>query len=170
MKARLAAFIEHLTLPDYLLFGGSVLLFVLLLILALLLRRNRFAALLCTLIAVAVILLGPTVGYVKLNDFIYKHELRLDETKALEFSEALLVRGSLINRSKRDFSYCEITANVYKVAGNPLLDLLYPLNPFQKGTILKESIPKGSEVDFKIFVEPFHYSKEYNLSIGATCR
>ena len=170
MKARLATFIDHLTLYDYLLFGGSVALFILLLILALLLRRNRFAALLCTLIAVAVIFTAPTYGYVKLNDFIYKHELKVDEMKALEFSDALLVRGTLTNRSKRDFSYCEITAGTYKVSGNPVLDLLYPLNPFRQGSMRVESIPKGGEAGFKLFVEPFHYSKEYNLSIGATCR
>lgn len=170
MKARLAAFLDHLTLYDYLLFGGSIILFILLLILALLLRRNRFAALFCTLIAVTVILMGPTYGYIKLNDFIYKHEVKIDEMKALEFSDALLVRGTLTNRSKRDFNYCEITAGAYKVAGNPVLDLLYPLNPFRQGSVREESIPKGGEVDFKIFIEPFHYSKEYNLSIGATCR
>lgn len=170
MKQRLAAFIDQLTLYDYLLFGGSVLLFVLLLILALLLRRRTALALLSTLLAIATILLMPTVGYVKLNDYIYKHEINVTDIRALEFTDALVVRGSLTNRSKRDFSYCSVTADVYQVAHNPLLDLLYPLNPFRSGSVTETEIAKGERVEFKIFVEPFRYSKDYNVSIGAICR
>jgi hypothetical protein len=170
MKERLAAFIDQLTLYDYLLFGGSVLLFVLLLILAILLRRRTALAFLCTLLAIATILMVPTLGYVKLNDYIYKHDLNVTEIRALEFTDALVIRGSLTNRSKRDFNYCTLTAGAYKVAHNPVLDLLYPLNPFRSGSVTKTKIAKGEQVDFKIFIEPFSYTKDYNVSIGAICR
>lgn len=170
MKQRLAAFIDQLTLYDYLLFGGSVLLFVLFLVLAILLRKRTGLAITCTLLAVMTILFVPTVGYVELNDYIYKHDVGITEIRPLEFSDALVVRGTLTNRSKRDFHTCTITAGAYKVAHNSVLDLLYPLNPFRSGSITKTNVLKGEKLEFKIFVEPFRYTKDYNVSIGATCR
>ena len=170
MKQRLAVFIDQLTLYDYLLFGGSVLLFILLLILAILLRRRTAMAFLCTLLAIATILLVPTYGYVKLNDYIYKHDLTVTEIRALEFTDALIVRGTLANRSKRDFDYCTLTAGAYKVTHNPVLDLLYRFNPFRSGSVTETEVARGEQIDFKIFVEPFSYTKDYNVSIGATCR
>jgi hypothetical protein len=170
MKHRLVAFIDQLALHDYILFGASLLLFVLFLILAVVLRKKSAAAVALVLLAFSALLLGPTVGYMQLNSFIYKQTAEVTDVKALEFSDALVVRGTVTNLSKRDFNQCQITAGVYKVANNPVLDLLFPLNPFKKGTILESSIAKGEVRDFKLFVEPFHYTKDYNVSIGATCR
>ena len=170
MKAQLTAFLSQLMLHDYLLFGGVLLLFLLFLVLTILLRHRLFLSMVCLVIALAVLIAGPTYGYVQLNAFLFKNAVTATEIKALEFSDALLVHGSVQNLSKRDFRQCTVTAEVYKVAGNPVLDLLFPLNPFQKGTILTGPVGKGETADFKIFVEPFHYSKEYNVSIGASCR
>ncbi|MDX1295040.1 MAG: DUF2393 family protein [Sulfurimonadaceae bacterium] len=170
MNYRIAAFIDQLALHDYILFGASLLLFVLFLILAVVLRKKTAASVTLVLLAFAALLLGPTVGYMQLNGFIYKHTTEITEVKALEFSDALVVRGTVTNLSKRDFNQCQITAGVYKVAHNPVLDTLFQLNPFKKGTILEPSIAKGEVRTFKLFVEPFHYTKDYNVSIGATCR
>lgn len=169
MKATIAAFIDRMILPDYLLFVGSALLFVLLLTLALLLHRKLLLSILFVLLAFSIITLGPTLGYIKMHDYLFKHDANITEVKELEFTDALVVRGVLANHSKQNFTFCEITANVYKVAHNPVLDLLFPLNPFKKASITKENIPVGGQTEFKLFVEPFRYTKDYNVSIGASC-
>jgi hypothetical protein len=170
MKAKLTAFIDQLMFYDYLLFGGSLLLFLLLLILAILLRERLAAALLCVFAAFAVLVLGPTLGYVTLHEQLFRHEIRLTEVKKLTFTDALLVQGTLTNLSGRPFSRCRISADLYKVSHNALLDRIRPYFPRQSGTVLKEGIAPGAEVAFKIFVEPFSYTDDYNVSIGASCR
>ncbi|MEA3373053.1 MAG: DUF2393 family protein [Campylobacterota bacterium] len=170
MNQQITAFLDGLILYDYLLLGGSLLLFVLLLILAVLLRKKLLLALLLILLAFTAIILGPTVGYTKLHDFIFSNNISIREVKALEFTQALIVWGDLNNTSSRHFSECAITAEVYKVANNPVLDALYPLNPFKKATILTEDIAAGGSRSYKIIIEPFTYSREYNLSVGAKCR
>ncbi len=170
MKSRLSEFIAQLTLHDYLLFTGAVVLFILFLVLAILMRRRKPVALLCTVLGVSALTLLPTVGYVELNDYLYTNDINVTEVKALEFTDALMVRGTLTNRSKRDFDYCTVTAGVYKVAHNPVLDLLFPLNPFRRGSVTETEIAKGERTEFKIFVEPFRYTKDYNVTIGAICR
>ena len=170
MKTTLTAFIDQLMPYDYLLFGGTVLLFVLLLLLALLLRRRLALALTCVLGAFAILVLGPTLGYVQLHHYLFKHETALTEVKALEFTDALLVRGTLTNTSKRDFERCRVSCGVYKVTHNTVLDLLYPHVPFKQGNVETGPLPRGERAEFKIFVEPFGYTKEYNVTIGAECR
>ena len=170
MKAQLTAFLDQLILYDYLLFGGTILLFILFLLLAVLLHKRVLLFFVMVLLAFGVIIAGPTVGYTKLHAFIFKNSVSISEAKALEFTEALLVRGTLTNDSKRDFNVCKISVGAYKVANNFFLDTLYPLNPFQKASILLEHIPPGQEIDFKLFIEPFSYSWEYNISIGSECR
>lgn len=170
MMNQLSAYIGTLGTVDYLILGGSLLLFLLFLILALLLRTKRMLSLLLIFLAFAIIILLPTLGSQKLHDVIFKHTLSINEVRKLEFSEALVVKGLFENNSTLTFNACTLTAEVYKVTGNSMLDIISPLNPFQKGSIVLEDISPGQKADFKIFVEPFTYTDEYNISTGARCR
>ncbi len=171
MKETLTAFINQLNIYDYTLFGAVIVLFILLLILAIVIRQKTALSLTLIVLALIVLFSGPTLGYIKLREFLYKTQTRLTEVKALEFSHALVLKGDVLNLSKRHLSTCKITAKVFKVSGNPYLDMLYPLNPFKKMSILKDvNLSSGERYEFKMIVEPFTYAKEYNLSIGAQCR
>ncbi len=171
MKEKLTAFIAQLTLYDYVLFGAVIFVLILLLILAIIVRKKTALSFALILMALVLLLTGPTLGYVKLHQFLYKTTTQILEVKALEFSKALVVKGVVHNRSKRHLSTCSITTEIFKVSGNPYLDMLYPLNPFKKVSILKDvNLSSGEHYEFKMIVEPFTYTKEYNLSIGAACR
>jgi hypothetical protein len=37
-------------------------------------------------------------------------------------------------------------------------------------SIVQNGIKKGETIDFKIILEPFTYSKDYNISVGADCK
>ncbi len=171
MKEKITAFIDQLLIYDYALFGGVILLFILFLILAILLRKKIGLSITLVLFSFMLLILGPTIGYTQLHQFLFKTTTTITEVRELEFSQALVVKGEVSNASNREFSTCKITANIFKVSGNQYVDMLYPLNPFKKMSIIEDiNLSAGESYEFKMIVEPFTYSKEYNLSIGANCR
>lgn len=171
MKHRIIDFIHHLLIYDYLLFGGIFILFLLLLILAIALRNKMGLAIFLVFIAFGVLTAGPVAGYIALHQYLFKNSIIIHEVKALEFTEALLIKGDINNTSKRPFKECTIHAGVYKVTHNRYIDQIYPFIPFKKGslTITQPLVPGESE-HFKLFVEPFRYDKDFNVTYKAECR
>lgn len=171
MKEHITDFIRHLLIYDYLLFGGIILVFILVLILAIVLRHKLGLAVFLVLVAFGILTAGPVAGYLILHQYLFKHAVVMQEAKALEFTEALLIRGEIENRSKRPFTECTLNAGVHKVTHNRFLDPLYPSFPFKKSSLhLTVTIKPGESAPFKLFVEPFRYSKEYNITLKANCR
>lgn len=171
MKAKITDFIHHLLPYDYLLFGGIFILFILLLVIAIVVRRKVGLAIFFVFVAFGVLTAGPVVGYTILHQYLFKHHIIIKEVKALEFTEALLIKGDINNTSKRPFSECILRAGVYKVTHNRYIDPLYPYIPFKKSSIvLNETIKPGKSESFKLFVEPFRYTKDYNVTLKAECR
>ena len=170
MKKQLQEFINGLMLYDYILFGVVLFLFVFFIVLAILLRRRLGLAVFMVLLAFAIFLLGPTLGYIEMHKFLFKNHTELIEQKRLHFSKAVVVKGKLYNDSKLDFTECKITASAYRVTKNKYKNYIYKLKPFQKMSIVERGIKKGEVRAFKIIVEPFTYKKEYNISLGASCK
>ena len=170
MKTHLAAFIEGLISYDYILFGGSFVLFLLFIILGIILRKKLALALIFIFLAFGILLVGPTYGYIKLHETLFKHSLTLTAQKKLEFTKAVIVWGSLSNDSSRNFKECKISVSAYSVTKNKYKNYLTKFKPFIKRSIVEENIAKGEKRDFKIIVDPFTYSRDYNISLGADCR
>ncbi len=170
MKEKITAFIDNLIVYDYILFGSVFLIFILLIVLSILLRRKVILSIFLLLLSFVLLILGPTLGYIKMHQYLYKNSVELLSQKKLHFTKAVVVKGVLTNESKFDFIECKITASAYKVSGNAFKDYLFPFNPFKKMSILEENIPKDETRAFKIIVEPFTYTKEYNISVAASCR
>ncbi len=170
MNTKITLFIDGLIKWDYLLFGVSFVLFILFVILGIVLRKKLIIAILFILLAFSILLLGPTLGYIKLHETLFKNSTKLLSQKRLQFSEAVVVKGSVTNESNKNFKECKITAKVYAVSSNQLKNYLKKLKPFKKMSIIEIDIKKSETRDFKIIVEPFRYSKDYNISLGADCR
>jgi len=170
MKEKITTFVNGLITYDYILFGSVFGVFLLLLIFAILLRNKLGLAVFILFLSFAVLILGPTLGYIKMHEYLFKNSVKLTSQKKLEFVNAIVVKGTLTNESKFDFKSCKITAKVYKVSKNELKNYIYQFKPLKKMSILEEAISKGSTINFKILVEPFTYSKDYNLSLGARCK
>lgn len=170
MHPRISSFIDSLILYDYLLFGAVFILFILFIILGIVFRRKVLLAVIFITLAFSLLLAGPVVGYLQIHKYFFANEIKNVEYKQLEFTQAVVVKGILKNISKKDFSHCQISASAFKVSGNKYKDLLLALNPFQKSTIIEYDIPKGYLVEFKIVIEPFVYSRDYNISVEATCQ
>ncbi len=171
MKTKVLSFIDQLILYDYLLFGTIVLAFILILTLAILVRHRIGIAIFLVLVAFGVLSVGSVVGYQMMHRYLFKNTIHLKEVKALEFTEALLIKGDINNTSKRPFRECTLSAGVYKVTHNRYVDPIYPYLPFKKGGMKIEGpIAPGEAAPFKLFIEPFRYSKDYNVTLKADCK
>lgn len=123
------------------------------------------------LLAFGVLTAGSVSGYIALHHYLFKNQITLYEIKALEFTEALLLKGDIKNTSKRSFKECTLYTGVHKVTHNQYLDKIYPSLPFKKSSLtLTDKIAPGESVPFKLFVEPFRYTKDYNITIKGECR
>jgi len=170
MKEKISAFIHNLILYDYILFGSALALFILFILLAIILRNKLGLALFFVLFGFAVLLLTPTVGYLQMHKYLFKNSIKLTSQKQLNFVNAIVVKGTLSNESRFNFKRCKVTATIYKSTSNKLKNYIYQLKPLKKNSIILEDILKGTTREFKMFVEPFQYSKDYNLSLGASCK
>ena len=170
MKEKLTAFIDGLIIYDYILFGSVFALFLLFMILAIILRRKATLAIFFVLFSFILLFGGPVLGYIEMHKFLFKNSIVLTYQKKLNFTKAVVIKGVLKNESKFNFKSCKITASAYKVSGNAIKDMILPFKPFKKMSILEYDIKKGQAREFKIIVEPFTYSKDYNISMGADCR
>jgi hypothetical protein len=170
MGSRFQNFINSLISQDYMLFLGVLFLFLFLIILAVVLRNRLKTAILFVLIAFSVITIGPTYGYVKMHEILFKNSVEMLSQKKLNFVEAVVVLGKITNTSDRDFKECKITASVHKVSSNKYRNYMYALKPFQKMSIVTGNILQGETKEFKIIVEPFRYQKDYNISLEGDCK
>jgi len=167
---KITAFIDELVIYDYILFGSVFTLFLLFIILAIVLRKKVAVSIFLILLSFSILVLGSTLGYIKMHEYLYKNSCELLSQKRLSFTPAIVINGTITNESKFNFSSCKITASVYKSSKNIVKKYVYTLKPLKKMSILQENINKGETQGFKIIVEPFTYSKDYNISIKASCK
>ena len=170
MKGKITTFINELILYDYILFGSVFCLFILFIILSLLLRKKLVMSIFLALSAFAILFLGFTVVYVEMHKFLYENTTTLLSQKKLTFTKAIVVKGEIINNSKFNFKSCTITADAYKVTGNKMKDFLFEFKPIRSGSVVVTDILKGQKKEFKLFIEPFTYSKDYNISVKGRCK
>ena len=162
-------FINNLIIYDYILFGGAFVIFILFIILAIVLRHKLGIAIFFVLLAFGTLIVAPTLGYIEMHNYLFKNSTKITSHKKLEFTKAAVVNGLLTNESKFNFSSCKITASAYKVSKNKYRNYLLKFKPFKKMSILEYDIAKGEQRIFKMIIEPFTYSKDYNISIKASC-
>ena len=170
LKTSLQSLITTFHTYDYILFGASALLFLLLIILAIVLHQKTVLSLILILIAFTTLVAGPIFGYNYVHSTLYKTEISDLHIKKLEFSQAVVIKGRLTNLGKQSYTKCKISSKAYKGATNFLEEIVLPFKPFIKMSILKtDTIDVNQSIDFKMILEPFTYSKEYNISIKASC-
>lgn len=170
LKSSIEAFIATLHLYDYILFGVSGGLFLLILLLAIVLRRKTGFSLFLVLLAFIIIIAGPIAGYQYIHATVYKTEISDLQIKRLEFSEALVIKGNLKNLGSQSFQSCKLSAKAYREPTNILEEFVNPLKPFQKVSIIRDTpMQINDTVDFKMILEPFTYSNEYNISVKVDC-
>lgn len=170
LKSALQGFADSLHTYDYILFAAFGALYLLILLLAIVLRKRAGLSLFLVLLAFVVIIVGPVWGYHYTHGKLYATEISEQAAKKLEFSEVLIITGKLKNLGMQSYSRCTLTASSYKAPGNFLEEIILPMKPFQHVSYLHEKeFPVNETYDFKLVMEPFTYSGEYNISVKANC-
>ena len=170
MKEKITAFIDTLIIYDYILFGSAFVFFILFIILGILLRKKTFLAVLLILLAFGMLLVAPSFGYIKMHEYLFKNKTTITSQKKLEFTQAVVVKGNVINKSKFNFESCIITASAHKVSKNKLKNYLFQFKTITSMSLIQYDIKVNETRDFKIIISPFTYSKDYNISLGANCK
>lgn len=170
MKEKITAFIAELITYDYILFGSSFVLFIIFFILGIVARKKTLLAILLFILSFGTLFLAPTLGYVQMHTYLFKNSVELTSEKKLSFTEAIVIYGTLKNESNFDFKSCKVTATIYRATGNKYKDYLYLFKPIIKMSIVEQEINKSQTREFKLIVEPFVYTKEYTIALGANCK
>ena len=169
-KELIQNFIDGLIIYDYMLFGGVFVLFILFILLAILSRNKTFFATIFILLAVFTLFVSPFVGYIQLHKYLFKHDIEMTSQLRLHYTQAVVIKGTITNKSKINFTSCKIVASTYKVGKNKYRNYLLKFKPFQKMSIVEEDILVGQKRSFKMIMEPFTYKKDYNVSLSASCK
>jgi len=170
MKEKITTFIHGLITYDYILFGVSFVLFLLLIILSIILRKRTSIAVIVMLLAFTTLFIAPSLGYIKLHEFLFKNSVTLIKQKRLTYTKAIYIEGSITNQSLYDFKNCKVTTTIFKVSKNKFKNIVYRFKPMKKRSILISDIKKDDTKKFKLFVEPFTYTRDYNLTLEANCK
>jgi len=170
IKSTLIDFADSLHTYDYVFFAAFGALYLLILLLAIVLRKRVSLSLFLVLLSFVVIIAGPIFGYQYTHGKLYKTEISDLVVKKLEYSEALVIKGKLQNLGQLAFKKCTVTANACKAATNFFEEIRFSLKPFQHtSTVYEKELPINETFEFKLIMEPFTYSNEYNISVKADC-
>jgi hypothetical protein len=170
MSFSIARFIEELIVYDYILLGSTFFIFITLVILAIVKRNKTYMSIFLFTLAFSIAILSPTIIRTQMHKVLFKNSATITDKKELTYTNAVIVYAKVKNTSKYNFSICKIEVDAYKVSGNSIKDYLFKLNPFLTASSIEYDIAKGEEIDIKVILEPFIYEKDYNISIGASCR
>ncbi|WP_373071459.1 DUF2393 family protein [Sulfurimonas sp.] len=170
MRKNIDAIIDNLIVQDYILFASVFILFIVLMILGVILRAKKNVSRLIVSIAFLILLLGPTLGYIEMHKFLFKNHVELLREQKLEFTKAIVVEGKITNGSEVDFYACKIIATAYRKTPNEYKNYILRLKPIQISSIVIQDIQKNQTKEFKMFIEPFSYSNEYEVGLEASCK
>jgi len=170
MKNQINAILNALIVQDYILFGSVFVLFIFLMILAILLREKRKTSRFIVTFAFLLLILGPTLGYIQMHKYLFKNNVELLNEKKLVYTNAIVVEGNITNSSRVNFSSCKIRAIAYKKTPNEYKNYILRLKPIQKSSITLQNLDKNQTKEFKMFIEPFTYSKEYSVELESSCK
>ncbi len=170
MKNKIDAILDALIVQDYILFGSVFVLFICLLILAILLKDRRKTSRFLATFAFLLLIFGPTLGYIEMHKYLFKNYVELVSEQKLVFTNAIVVKGKVTNNSKVNFSSCRITATAYQKTAKEYKNYILRLKPIQKSSIILQDVPKDQTKEFKMFIEPFYYSKDYSVELASSCK
>lgn len=170
LKDSIRSFVETLIIYDYILFAISGALFIIILLLAILLRNKTKLSLILILLSLSIIGILPAYGYNMIHSIIFKTYLSELMIKKLEFTPALVIKGNLTNIGQKPFKKCTIESKVIKKSTNFIEEIANPLKPIRKmSMVTTENLDINDTIEFKMIIEPFTYSNEYNVTVESSC-
>ena len=171
LKASIQTYVSHLQIYDYLAFGWLFLLcFFFFILVLVLIRKKPFLALFVLILDAMLLVVSPFAIKWYLDAKFRSNEAHTTLVKQLQFSDMLIVEGSVKNTSKIDFTTCLTHINVLKLGDNPYKNILLSLKPIRNQSILLQTPPAyGQETPFRVIFEPFVHGDDFNVTVNAEC-
>lgn len=171
LKASILVYIDHFTTYDYIAYAWLAFLFFITILLSILMaKKSPIFSILIFMISLMLLLIGPFVLKHYLNEHLRPSFSTLIETKKLNFSDTLIVTGSVKNISKNSFSICKIDVAVLKSSDNSIENLLSRLKPLRKKTIvIDEVIETNRTKEFKAIFDGYRFLEDVNISLKSEC-
>ncbi len=171
IRLKLFTYLHSLTIYDYVAFGWLLFLITIILVLIVLLARKKpKLAIWMTLLTLILIIAGPFGIKYFLDKSVRKVELLDTNITKLHYAQSLIITGKLKNSGKVKLQRCFISATVFQTFRNKYKNMLFRLKPLRKKTIfLEENLSKGDKKGFKIVIDHFNYSRDFNTTLHAEC-
>jgi len=159
---------NSLTKYDAAAIGWVIFLAVLLLVLAAFIKKQSLQYIILFL-AILLLFLGPIGTKVVLDNYLRKADITITETKSLNFTDSVIITGSITNSSRLPFKKCDIAFLFVKPANNMLKQFANTLKT-KKSFVweLNTTLERKETKQFKIIIDSFKM-REFNLTVQSRC-
>lgn len=132
---------------DYIAFAWLILLFFVFLFLAILLAKGRpLLAFMIVILDLALLVGGPFAIKYILDSKIRAVKTEFTTIKQLNYSDTLILEGTLQNVGKTDFKWCKIHISIHPKEKNGILHTILPLQTLHKKSIVLKEPPVQNEL------------------------
>jgi hypothetical protein len=169
--AKVDEFFGQFNIFDILGFSFVIFLGILIIYLAIALRKKIVLMILLLLIGIGVLSGGPFLMDKLIDSIVKKTSITNLNLKQLQFTDALVVTGSLNNLGKVAFKKCKIVVTTRKTSTNKykdmLLDYKKPANSYTLN--LDGGIEMKANKDFKFIVNGFRTDATMKTEVKGIC-
>jgi hypothetical protein len=171
LRNYLSYYVETMHLYDYLALVALVILFLVFIVLAIKNHARIGRSVTYVLLSFATIIAGPVASNYFIAEYLYASQVYIEKIKDLEFSNALVIRGTVENIGHEPFTSCDIHAKVIRKGNNIVKEYAYKLKPmYRKKITIETTIAPTKHEKFKLYIEPFNTTREYNTTVESECR
>lgn len=164
-------YLNHFELVDYGAFIWFIFLTFLFLIFSImLLGRYTILGIFVLLLSLSAFMVGPFAMKWYLNGSLRKNETTISLIKQLQFSNTLIMEGTIKNLSKKNFSTCRVYFGFHKNSNNKYRQMANEFFPYKKYShTTKEALFKNEITDFRVVIDNFRLQKDVNVSAKTEC-
>lgn len=167
----LKEFVNTLSIYEYAGFAVAFLLFLVFFFMAIAMRKKLGMMLLFLLFSFMILGISPIAIKYVVNTYMKKTEITLTTDKKLSYIDTVIIAGKLKNTGLMNYTKkCIISAKLVARSSNQLKQVAKEFKPLQKKEIvLYDPLPVGKEINFKIIIDHFEYTKPFKSVVKAEC-
>jgi hypothetical protein len=164
-------FIYALTNELIIAYGAVFVAFIAFIILAVSLNSNKTTSIIFLSIAFAIITTGPIVAYEYVEKTYRTTEYKQLEIKQLMFKNSIMIKGYIVNRSKKLLKKCKVKAKIYNKTDSEFKKFISLIKPKSHGEyIIKNDIYPNKIGYFKIIANRIKYTDNVDVSLKIRCK
>lgn len=169
LREDLHFYLSYMNFADYFAIIWTILLFIVLLFLSMaMLPKRPKMSFFILIFNIFCVILSFIYSFKFIDSYLRPREISLISSKALNFSEALLVEFSVANLSKKDFAICKAKLNFHKISPNFLKKQINALRPFRTHSVIIENLDKNSSQNLTKVVENFSQT-DFEITTKLEC-